>query len=93
MTQRYAHVILLDRLIADDNTGPWSEEEEARLTQVMQVLEEEGKTPDNTPKFWKMVSECLEWTRICDQCQDKWIAKSGRRIHWRDTNTKTLAKK
>ncbi|KAN0141416.1 hypothetical protein V8E53_000661 [Lactarius tabidus] len=73
--------------------GPWSEEEEARLTQVMQVLEEEGKTPDNTPKFWKMVSERLDGTRTRDQCRDKWIAKSGGRTRWRDTDAKTLVKK
>ncbi|KAN0139303.1 hypothetical protein V8E53_002804 [Lactarius tabidus] len=72
---------------------PWSEEEEACLTQVMQVLEEEGKTPDNTPKFWKMVSERLDGTRTCDQCWDKWIVKSGGRTRWRDTDAKTLVKK
>ena len=44
------------RLTTDDCTGAWSEEEETRLTQVVQAMEEEGKTSDNTPKFWKTVS-------------------------------------
>ncbi|KAN0128005.1 hypothetical protein V8E53_014182, partial [Lactarius tabidus] len=73
--------------------GAWSEEEVTLLTQVVQAMEEEGKTPDNTPKFWKTVLECLDRTQTRDQCQDKWIAKSGRRTRWRDTNTKTLIKK
>ncbi|KAN0140600.1 hypothetical protein V8E53_001809 [Lactarius tabidus] len=73
--------------------GAWSEEEVTRLTQVVQAMEEEGKTPDNTPKFWKTVSERLDGARTHDQCWDKWIAKSGGRNRWRDTDAKALVKK
>jgi hypothetical protein len=60
--QRCATLILLDQLIADNYTGAWSEEGEAHLTQVMQTMEEQGKSSDNTPKFWKMVLEQLDGT-------------------------------
>jgi hypothetical protein len=59
----------------------------------MQAMEEQGKTPNNTPKFWKLVLECLDGTWTHDQCQDKWIVKSGRRIRWHDTDAKALVKK
>jgi hypothetical protein len=93
VTQRYATLALLYGLIADDHTGAWSSEEEARLTQVMQTMEEQGKSADNTPKFWKAVSEHLDGTWTHDQCREKWISKSGGQIHWRDTDTKSLVKK
>ncbi|KAN0137597.1 hypothetical protein V8E53_004648 [Lactarius tabidus] len=73
--------------------GAWSEEEVTRLTQVIQAMEEEGKTPNNTPKFWKTVSECLDRAQTRDQCRDKWIAKSSGRNRWRDTDAKALIKK
>ena len=59
----------------------------------MQAMEEEGKTPARTPKFWKAVSERMDGTRTRDQCRDKWKAKDGGRIRWRETDTKTLVNK
>ena len=58
--------------MADDHTGPWTAEEEALLYQVMQAMEEEGKTSHNIPKFWKAISKCMDNTRTRDQCRDKW---------------------
>jgi hypothetical protein len=66
------HQLQLDRLIADDYIGAWSEGEETCLHQVMQAMEEQGKTPDNTTKFWKVVSERMDKSRTRDQCRDKW---------------------
>ena len=60
-----------------------------RLDQVIQAMEEEGKMPARTPKFWKAVSECMDRTQTHDQCRDKWKVKD-RRIWWCETNTKTL---
>ena len=62
------------------------------MDQVMQAMEEEGKMPARTPKFWKAVSERMDGTRTRDQCRDKWKAKDGR-IWWRETDTKTLVNK
>jgi hypothetical protein len=59
----------------------------------MQTMEEQGKSSDNTPKFWKMVSERLDGTWTRDQCREKWISKSGGRIRWHDTDVKSLVKK
>ena len=65
------------------------------LYQVIQVIEEEGKTPTKTPKFWKAILEHMEvdgtWT--CDQCRDKWKVKDGGKIWWHKTNTKILFNK
>ena len=58
----------------------------------MQAMEEEGKTPARTPKFWKAISERMDGTWMCNQCRDKWKAKD-RRIWWYETNTKTLINK
>lgn len=63
------------------------------MDQVMQAMEDEGKTPAKTPKFWKAVSERMDGTRTHDQCRDKWKAKGGGRIRWRDTDSKTLFNK
>ena len=56
----------------------------------MQAMEEEGKTPARTPKFWKAILEYMDRTQMHDQCRDKWKAKDGGRIWWRKTDTKTL---
>lgn len=62
-----------DCLIADDDpTGSWTVEEVTLLHQAMQAMEEEGKSSDNTPKFWKAVSKFMGNTRTRDQCRDKW---------------------
>ena len=63
------------------------------MDQVMQAMEEEGKTPTKTPKFWKAVSERMDGTRTHNQCRNKWKAKEGGRIQWRDSNSKTLFNK
>ena len=56
----------------------------------MQAMEEEGKMPIKTPKFWKAVSERMDGTRTHDQCRSKWKAKEGGRIRWRENDSKTL---
>ena len=77
---------------ADDHAGPWTAEEVIHLDQVMQAMEEEGKTPTRTPKFWKAILEHMDGTWMCDQCRDKWKVKD-RRIQWCETDTKTLINK
>ena len=47
-------------------------DEEACINQVKQDLHELGKTPANTPKFWKEVSGQLGRTWTLDQCRSKW---------------------
>ena len=59
----------------------------------MQAMEEEGKMPIKTPKFWKAVSEHMDGTRTHDQCRSKWKAKEGGRVQWCENNSKTLFNK
>ncbi|KAF8262837.1 hypothetical protein EI94DRAFT_1808180 [Lactarius quietus] len=81
------------------HTSPWSDEEEARLFQVIQDMQEDGKAPRKTPKFWKLVSEQLDGTQTRDQCRNKWCdslsptAKNDRRVRWHNANSKTLVHK
>ena len=63
------------------------------MDQVMQAMEEEGKMPTKTPKFWKAVLERMDGTRMHDQCRNKWKAKEGGRIRWRDNDSKMLFNK
>jgi hypothetical protein len=54
--------MLLGRLITDDQLGSWSLDEEASLIRAMETQDERGKTPCNTPSFWKQVSQMLGQT-------------------------------
>ena len=63
------------------------------MDQVMQAMEEEGKTPTKTPKFWKAISEHMDGTRMHDQCRNKWKAKEGGRIWWHNNDSKMLFNK
>jgi hypothetical protein len=58
----------------------------------MQTMEEQGKSSDNTPKFWKMVLEQLDGTWTHNQ-SGKMDSEECGRICWCDTDSRSLVKK
>jgi ribosomal protein L18E len=56
--------------------GPWSSEEENRLVQIMEDLQEDGKSTQTSTKFWKEVAERMDHMRTAHQCRNKWYVSS-----------------
>ncbi|TFK43731.1 hypothetical protein BDQ12DRAFT_193251 [Crucibulum laeve] len=70
-------------------TGPWSQEEEDRLTQIVtDMTVKQGKDSDNDV-FWGRVSELMGGTRGRQQCRIKWtdalsktVKNEGQKPRW-----------
>ena len=56
----------------DRTAGPWTKEEESRLTQIVtDMTVKQGKDMDNDV-FWGIVSKKMGETRGRQQCRIKW---------------------
>jgi Myb-like DNA-binding protein REB1 len=56
----------------DRVTGPWTKEEELRLTQIVtDMTVNKGKDMDNDV-FWSIVSQRMDGNRGRQQCRIKW---------------------
>ncbi|KAF8914185.1 hypothetical protein CPB84DRAFT_1811578 [Gymnopilus junonius] len=70
-------------------TGPWSREEEDKLTRIVTDMTlKQGKDPDNDV-FWGKVSELMGGTRGRQQCRIKWtdalsktVKNEGQKPRW-----------
>lgn len=52
--------------------GPWSKEEEEKLTKIVQAITAEmGSSPDQDV-FWSIVSQKMDHKRSRQQCRTKW---------------------
>jgi len=72
--------------------GKWSPEEETRLNSIIQDMNESGRRPETTPKFWKEVSRRMDHTRTAKQCSNKW-AMQLKIPRWREADSRLLVRK
>ncbi|KAI9435384.1 hypothetical protein BJY52DRAFT_1131097, partial [Lactarius psammicola] len=82
------------------NQGHLLLDEEARLVQIIQDLNLEGKTNKMVKSFWKEVAQHMDNTHLAKQCQDKWtdslsqkLQNGGKALHWGSEDTFILVQK
>ncbi|KAN0135073.1 hypothetical protein V8E53_006964 [Lactarius tabidus] len=87
---RRRHQKLAKRVI--ERQGKWTPEEETRLNSILQDMNERGRRPELTPKFWAEVSRLMDHTQNAKQCSNK-CAALLKTPCWREADSRLLFRK